>query len=507
MLPFGFARFGSLLLLTLLGSIREGRASPDAGSDPTAIGSACCRSLSGKFPSQVLFPNSPPYNDSVSSYWAQQEQLISPLCIVLPTSADDVAATLQVLYHGSCKFAVRSGGHGTSANASNIDNGVTIDLSALDFILLSGDRSAVAVGPGQTVGDVYALLYKAGLSFAGARDSGIGIGGSTLGGGLGYFSPFSGFACDSVVEYEVVLGNGTIISATQDNNSDLWHALKGGGNNFGIVTKFVFKVFPLGSIWTGQAAYAPSAVNNAAQAFYDFVSDPNYDNSASLLMSYGYNGGSTPLIELEYVYAAPVVDPPSAFAKFYALEGQVANETGITSAPALSIKSGVMAPGGQQQVTFAMSFQNNAQMLPIIWTMYNSSIDSISSIDGIAWILTFEPVVQSLVNHSKANGGNILGLDISSQGLVLAHFSASFDNAADYSTVSIAAEKLLQNINGVAKKIGTFNPYVDLNYAKTTQEPFLSYGSDNYSFLKAAAKRYDPALMFQNLMPGGFKLS
>lgn len=134
-------------------------------------------------PSKVFYPNSTAYSASLSSYWAQQEQLITPSCILRPTTAEDVSIALkEVLVPNAGEFAVRSGGHGSVTGTANIEDGVTIDLSGMNGTELSEDQTEVSIGGGQKLGNVYSFLAEYGLAFAGARDSNIGVGGSTLGG-------------------------------------------------------------------------------------------------------------------------------------------------------------------------------------------------------------------------------------------------------------------------------------------------------------------------------------
>lgn len=125
---------------------------------------------------------------SLTSYWSQQEEQIHPQCIVSPTTSQDVSTAVKILsipIRGeTCKFAVRSGGHTAFAGSANIENGVTIDLRALNEITLSRDRYLVTLGTGQRWGNVYAVLEKYRIAAAGGRAGGVGIGGSTLGGEL-----------------------------------------------------------------------------------------------------------------------------------------------------------------------------------------------------------------------------------------------------------------------------------------------------------------------------------
>lgn len=121
---------------------------------------------------------------------------------------------------------------------------MTIDLSHLNSTSYNGETNTASIGPGGKWQNVYAELIKYGITVTGGRDGDVGVGGFLLGGGNSYYSGRMGFGCDSVVNFEVVLANGTIINANQTTNADLWQALKGGSSNFGIVTRFDMEALP-----------------------------------------------------------------------------------------------------------------------------------------------------------------------------------------------------------------------------------------------------------------------
>lgn len=150
-----------------------------------------------------------------------------------------------------------------------------------------------------------------------------------------------------MIEYEVVRACGDIVTANARQNRDLWKALKGGGSNFGIVTKFTFSTFPLGDIWAGDVMFPGSneTAKATAKALYDFTSNPHYDKNASIFVLYGYQ--YAPVVLVEYTYAAPVEDAP-VYDGFRSVPGQVANTTGITTLPKLSESSQAQSPGGYE---------------------------------------------------------------------------------------------------------------------------------------------------------------
>jgi FAD/FMN-containing dehydrogenase len=158
---------------------------------------------------KVSFPNSTIY-DLENAYWSQQQAEINSTCRVTPTSSIDVSLTLYVLEFLRCEFAVKSGGHAAFAGASNIKDGVTIDMANLNEIVVSKDQTVTSLGPGNRWVDVYTRLEPLNLSVVGGRTADIGVGGLLLGGGISFFSQRFGFACDNVLNYEVLLSSGIL---------------------------------------------------------------------------------------------------------------------------------------------------------------------------------------------------------------------------------------------------------------------------------------------------------
>lgn len=263
---------------------------------------------------QVLLPSDEAYAARQESYFSRTASRLAPACIVRPTSAAEVSSALCILASGEGhRFAIRSGGHAPNAGANNIDGGITLDLGLLNWTNVvvrsspssngsSSDNKGreeeeeevlVDIGPGARWADVYKTLHHAGLAVAGGREGGVGVGGLILGGGNTYFTASRGFACDNVVAFEVVLApDGDIVTATADNkNSDLFWALKGGGNNFGVVTNFRMRTIPAPiSVWGGLTVMPWHVKDLAADCLVDFTAHVHEDVDANLLMFYAYRG-------------------------------------------------------------------------------------------------------------------------------------------------------------------------------------------------------------------------
>jgi hypothetical protein len=210
-----------------------------------------CQALSAAgISSQIYYPADANYIAREASYWSANAPL-SPLCIVQPRNTAEVQKVVKAIAGSSGNFTVRSGGHGHWRGASDIHNGVTIDMGLFTSVTVDNKTTIASIEPGQNWGTVFQTLESLGAMVAGGRDGGVGIGGFLTGGGNSYYTGLKGFGCDNVVNFEVVLADGSVVNANKDTNSDLYKALKGGSGNFGIVTRFDMAAFPYIPLWGG----------------------------------------------------------------------------------------------------------------------------------------------------------------------------------------------------------------------------------------------------------------
>lgn len=186
-----------------------------------------------------------------------------PAAVIRVANVADVAAVINFARATDLELAVRSGGHSVGGH-SGTDGGLVIDLRDLNGIEIDGETSSVWAGTGLTSGEVTRAVEKHGL-IVGFGDSGtVGIGGLTLGGGIGYMVRKHGLTIDSLLAVEVVTANGDILIADDENHPDLFWALRGGGGNFGVVTRLKFKLHPLPS-FVGGPLVLPATAENIAK--------------------------------------------------------------------------------------------------------------------------------------------------------------------------------------------------------------------------------------------------
>ncbi len=167
-----------------------------------------------------------------------------PAAIIRPANSADIAAVLNFAQATDLQLSVRSGGHSVVGHSSNT-GGLVIDLRDLNAIDIDSATQTAWVGAGLTTGEITAAVEQQGLIVGFGDSPTVGVGGLTLGGGIGYMIRKYGLTIDSLLAAEVVTAAGEILVADTDTHPDLFWALRGGGGNFGVVTKLKFRLHPL----------------------------------------------------------------------------------------------------------------------------------------------------------------------------------------------------------------------------------------------------------------------
>lgn len=194
---------------------------------------------------------------------------------MFPTSAKDVATIVVFSQKTSLDIAFRCGGH-SQRGASSTDGGICVDLSKLCGVSVNLNMKQVTVQGGATSGQVNDAIEKYGLAFVGGNCLDVGVGGFTLIGGYGWLTGAYGLALDNLLEAEVVLADGRIVTASETENADLLWVLKGAGPCFGVVTSMVLQGYSQGPIWFGEIVLPRSslpAVVEVANKVYKTVGE------------------------------------------------------------------------------------------------------------------------------------------------------------------------------------------------------------------------------------------
>ncbi len=223
------------------------------------------------FTGTTLLPGAPGYDEARRVFNGLVDR--RPERILRPTSDEEVAAAVRSAVDAGSLVSVYGGGHGVTG-AAVVDGGVCIDLREMDRVEVRPDERLLRVGGGATWGKVDAATQQHGLAVTGGRMSTTGVAGLALGSGSGWLERHCGLTCDNLLEARVVTADGRVVTASKDENADLFWALRGGGGSFGIVTEFTFHLHAIGPTVLGGMLLYPGHLAREVITFWsEFVAD------------------------------------------------------------------------------------------------------------------------------------------------------------------------------------------------------------------------------------------
>jgi hypothetical protein len=224
--------------------------------------------LKSKIRGQIILANGAGYEDARKVYNAMINK--HPGMIVKCVDVADVINAVNFGRENNLLVAVRGGGH-NGGGLGICDDGLVIDLSGIKYVRVDPAEKTVRVGGGNVWGEVDHATHPFGLAVPAGIISTTGVGGLTLGGGVGYLSRKYGLTIDSLLEADMVLADGSFVTVNANQNSDLFWAIRGGGGNFGIVTSFKFQAHPVKNVFGGPTLWPVEKTKEIMEWYEEFI--------------------------------------------------------------------------------------------------------------------------------------------------------------------------------------------------------------------------------------------
>lgn len=218
----------------------------------------------------VTTPDDEGYDDARRVYNAMIDR--RPAAVVRPVNAGDVMSAVRLAGENGLSVAVRGGGHSVPGFGT-ADDALVVDLSAMRGVRVDPLNHTARVEGGATWGDLNAATYPFGLATTGGIISTTGVGGLTLGGGIGHLARGLGLSCDNLLSADVVAGDGNVHIASEKEDADLYWAIRGGGGNFGCVTSFEFRLSPVKDIYGGAMFFELEHASDLLRFYRDFIQE------------------------------------------------------------------------------------------------------------------------------------------------------------------------------------------------------------------------------------------
>ena len=233
----------------------------------TALDEAAVEEFKTGLRGEIILPSDDGYDEVRKLYNAMIDK--RPSLIVRCAGVADVINSVNFARSNDLLLAVRGAGHNV-AGLATCDGGIVIDLTQMKGMRIDLAAKTVRCEPGLTWSEVNHDLQGFGLAATGGFISTTGIGGLTLGGGLGWMIRQHGLACDNLVSVDVVTADGQFITASETQNQDLFWGIRGGGGNFGVITSFEFRIHPAGTVLAGLVVHPIAKAKEAIRFWRDF---------------------------------------------------------------------------------------------------------------------------------------------------------------------------------------------------------------------------------------------
>ncbi|KAF9869894.1 FAD binding domain-containing protein [Colletotrichum karsti] len=477
-------------------------------------GSTACSDLKGRLGSaKVATKLELDYTRSKTEYFNIVQNSYSPSCAVFPTSTEDVATILKSVRAAGSRFAIKTEGHNPNTFFSSVDNGVLIDLTQMNERTYDETTTLGTYQPGGKFGDIYDYFAQFDRTVVGARLSGVGSG-LALGGGLSYLSSQYGLAVDSFRELEVVLPSGEVVTASPLENEDLFFAMRGGGGNaFGVVTKYKVQTRPIGKLYAGNLIYLFNQTQNVLDAIGNFTLY-NEDPKAAIIGTYEKLGtpalGSLNLDDaaiLFLVYDGDQSGAEKAFGNFTSIP-HLLNTLGTKTYKEVV---NMPLPNGAELSRGKNQFRNGVYRIPFTGSETgNASMDNAYRDVHTAWTkwaaehkgaytllsLDYQPIPKSLTDASKnQNGGNAMQMpDGPWLWLCFLLQSSPFLTSGQTADIEASFKRMVESVP-FAKDLPLF-----INDAHYDQDPLKTFTT--YGKLQEIKAKYDPLGFFTNYTGG-----
>lgn len=466
---------------------------------------------------EVSSPLQLAYTAEQTEYWSASCSALKPSCIIFPRSAAEVAAVMRVLNTNNEKFAIKSGGHSPNNYYASVDGGPLISTQNLDHVLLDPTTGVVDVGPGNRLDGVAAKLQGTGWTFVGGRIGNTGVGGLILGGGLSYMSAQYGWSASSAISYEVVLANGTIVTASATSHADLFTALKGGGNNFGVVTNYKLQAHPQGAVYGGNLVFVRTPALDAAllRAVRDFT-EYNTDDKAAVIVT--AERTNVDLIDswILFLFYDGATPPPGTFSNFTSL-GPLTNDLRTrTYADLMALSNWVVLRGFQVQIgteTIPLPSAAHAEEVLLgaggIHAHWRNVSGTALAVPGIVASIAYQPFPKRIAQAARARGRDLIDVEADADRVII-EMNYAFLLPTDYDKMD---GKMRETYGGIRERVVRWqaegklpNVYlpVFMNYAFYRQDYWGRLKAESRALAREVAQRVDPAGLFRG-RTGGWK--
>jgi hypothetical protein len=443
--------------------------------------------LRAAFQGRVIGPEDAGYDEARKIWNGMIDK--RPALIAQCAGTPDVVAAVNFAREKDLAVAVRAGGHNVSGNAT-CDDGVVIDLRPMKGVSVDPDRRIARAEGGVTWSEYDRETQRHGLASPGGAISTTGIAGLTLGGGFGWLSRSYGLACDNVVSAEVVTANGEVLTASADENPDLFWGIRGGGGNFGVVTRFDYRLQQVGDLYAGLVLYPRSEAREFLRMFAGLTAGA--PDELSTMAAFLSTPDGDPVVGVFSVFHGPADEGERVLAPLRAFGSPLLDDIGPKPYTVVQQAFDEGFPAGNRNY----------------WkSSYLSTIGD-ECIDVLVEQANKAPSPMCVVGLEHMIGGAVarVGKDDTAFGSREAEYNLLILGMSDDPGIDDAIKDWARGFWKAIQPFATGGVYVNYMDRDESERIGDAYGSTHYARLVELKKRYDPDNLFrlnQNIAPSG----
>lgn len=445
----------------------------------------------------MLRPGEPSYEEARRVWNGMIDR--RPALIARCASVDDVVAAVAFARQNGLLLAVRGGGHGVAGNAV-CDDGLVVDVSRMNAVSVDPDRRVARAGGGARLADVDRATQAVGLATPLGVVSRTGIAGLTLAGGMGWLRRKHGLSSDNLVSAEVVTADGRVLTASEDENAQLFWGIRGGGGNFGIVTAFEYRLHAVGpEVMVAFVLYPGSRARNVIDFYCRYMAHAPEEVSPLCFL------GRVPHAE-----AFPEEWHGKPYAALVGLHPGEIEEGGRILQPLRDLGDPIADLSGPMPYAEAQTLLD--EDYPDGWQYYWKSIE----LDGLS-----DRAIELLVEHAAAAPSHHSTVDVWYHGGAMSRVAADETAFGDRALILLGYEANFEDAGAADENIAWVRGCIDELRPLSTGGAYLnfpgffeegeellraSYGEANFERLVALKDEYDPANLFRlngNIKPSG----
>ena len=284
----------------------------------------------------------------------------------------------------------------------------------------------------------------------------------------------------------------------------MYWALRGGGNNFGLVTKYNLYTIPAPQMYGGARTFLQTEFTDVVNAWINVVNNATVDGHAQQYVAFLRTGGMN-LASAELTYTKNDSNPEifKQYRSIPAISDTSSSKSLVEYVKYLETDN----PFGLREVYWPISLQLNEDFANWVVDTFYSMIPQVANVTGAQPVIIYQGITEPMLKNMANKGGNALGLDSSKGPVHLMHISCWWANESDDEVIYAFVNSFWDKVLAQAKSVGVYNEYIYMNYASMFQDPISGYGASNKALLQKIAKKYDPRQVYQTLQPGYFKLN